>query len=81
MMIDPDDALSLSKQAKLLKISRGTVYYKPRPLSAADLALMRQLDELHLEHPFMGQRMLVRQLKRLGIQVGRLHVPGNGCVE
>ena len=50
------------------------MYYKPRPLSAADLALMRQLDELHLEHPVMGLRMLVRQLKRLGIQVGRLHV-------
>ena len=50
------------------------MYYKPRPLSAADLALMRQLDELHLEHPFMGQRMLVRQLKRLGVPVGRLHV-------
>ena len=74
MMIDPDDALPVSKQAKLLKISRGTVYYKPRPVSAADLALMRQIDELHLEHPFMGQRMLVRQLKRLGVQVGRLHV-------
>ena len=57
------------------------MYYKPRPLSAADLAPMRQLDELHLEPPFMGHRMLVRQLKRLGIQVGRLHVPGNGCVE
>ena len=74
MMIDPDDALPVSKQAKLLKISRGTVYYKPRPVSAADLTLMRRIDELHLEHPFMGQRMQVRQLKRLGVQVGRLHV-------
>ena len=40
----------------------------------ADLALIRQIDQLHLEHPFMGQRMLVRQLKRQGVQVGRLHV-------
>ena len=74
MMIDRDDALPVNKQAKLLGISRGTVYYMPRAVSPADLALMRQIDELHLEHPFMGQRMLVRQLKRQGLQVGRLHV-------
>jgi putative transposase len=74
MMIDRSDPLPVSKQAKLLGISRGTVYYLPRVTSAADLALMRQIDQLHLEHPFMGQRMLVRQLKRQGVQVGRLHV-------
>ena len=74
MMIDRTDSLPLGKQAKLLGISRGTVYYTPRPTSQADLALMRRIDELHLEHPFMGQRMLVRQLKRQGVQVGRLHV-------
>ena len=74
MMIDRDDKLPVSRQAKLLKISRGTVYYTPRPTSEADLALMRRIDELHLEHPFMGQRMLARQLKRQSVQVGRLHV-------
>jgi len=43
-------------------MSRGSVYYLPRPISEADLALMRRLDELHLEHPFMGARMLRDQL-------------------
>jgi putative transposase len=74
MMIDRTDRLPVGKQAKLLGISRGTVYYLPRATSQADLALMRQIDQLHLEHPFMGQRMLVRQLARQGVQVGRLHV-------
>lgn len=68
MRIDRDNKLPVSRQAKLLQISRGTVYYTPRPTSKADLALMRRIDELHLEHPFM------RQLKRQGVQVGRLHV-------
>ena len=54
MMINRDDKLPVSQQAKLLQISRGTVNYTPRPTSEADLALMRQIDDLHLEHPFMG---------------------------
>jgi len=62
MMIDRTDSLPVGKQAKLLGISRGTVYYLPRATSQADLALMRQIDQLHLEHPFMGQRMLVQHL-------------------
>ncbi len=57
-MIDRDHKLSITHQASLLNISRGTVYYLPQPVSPADLALMRKLDELHLEHPFMGARML-----------------------
>lgn len=50
------------------------MYYLPQPVSPADLALMRRLDELHLEHPFMGARMLRDQLARQGIHVGRRHV-------
>jgi putative transposase len=73
-MIDRDHKLSITRQAKLLDISRGTVYYLPRPVSPADLALMRKIDELHLEHPFMGARQLRDQLIRQGIQVGRRHV-------
>ena len=73
-MIDREHQLSVTRQAELLAISRGTVYYLPRPLSDADLALMRRLDELHLEHPFMGARMLRDQLWREGIEVGRRHV-------
>ena len=73
-MIDRDHQLSITRQAKLLEISRGTVYYLPRPVSPADLALMRRIDELHLEHPFMGARMLRRQLARQGIHAGRRHI-------
>ena len=73
-MIDREHKLSLTRQAKLLEISRGTVYYLPRPVSSADLALMRKLDELHLEHPFMGARKLRDQLARQGVYVGRRHI-------
>ena len=73
-MIDRKHQLSISRQAKLLEISRGSVYYQPQPTREADLALMRQIDELHLEHPFMGARMLRDQLNRMGFKVGRTHV-------
>ena len=73
-MIDRDHTLSITRQAELLDISRGTVYYLPRPVSAADLALMRRMDALHLEHPFMGARMLRDQLARQGIHAGRRHI-------
>ena len=53
-MIDGNHALSISRQAQLAGISRGSVYYLPRPVSPADLALMRRIDELHLEHPVHG---------------------------
>ena len=73
-MIDRNHDLSITRQAELLKISRGTVYYLPQPVSDDDLALMRRLDELHLEHPFMGARMLRRQLAQAGIYAGRRHI-------
>ena len=70
-MIDREHPLSVVRQARLLEISRGSVYYQPRPTNEVDLALMRRIDELHLEYPFMGARMMRRQLQRQGIQVGR----------
>lgn len=73
-MIDPAHALSISAQAKLLGISRANVYYLPRPPSEADLALMRRIDELHLNFPFAGSRMLRDLLKLEGHQIGRKHV-------
>ena len=73
-MIDRNHKLSIKRQAALLNISRGTVYYLPQPVRAEDLALMRKIDELHLQHPFMGARMLRDQLERQGIDVGRRHV-------
>ena len=73
-MIDRTGKLSITAQAKLLGISRGSVYYLPQGVSEAQMALMRQIDELHLEHPAMGARQLTRQLRRLGFEAGRLHV-------
>lgn len=73
-MIDRDHDLTITRQAELLGMSRGSVYYLPRPVSAADLALMRRIDELHLEHPFMGARMLRDQLHREGLKAGRRHI-------
>ncbi|MBK8839850.1 MAG: IS3 family transposase [Hyphomonadaceae bacterium] len=73
-MIDRKHKLSVARQAGLLGISRGSVYYLPRPTPDADLALMRRMDELHLDYPFAGSRMLQALLKRDGFEVGRLHV-------
>jgi putative transposase len=73
-MIDCSHALPLARQAEALGISRGSVYYAPRPVSASDLALMRRMDELHLDYPFAGSRMLRDLLNAEGFTVGRLHV-------
>ena len=72
-MIDRDHTLPITRQAQLLDISRGAVYYMPRSTNTADLALMRRIDELHLQYPFMGARQLRRQLQREGVEVGRRH--------
>lgn len=73
-MIDPEHKLSVSRQAKLLNISRSTIYYRPRPISDADLMLMRRIDELHLNYPFAGSRMLRDMLSLQGLEAGRRHV-------
>ena len=73
-MIDRSHELSLKRQAQLLKLSRSGIYYSPRPVSPADLAIMRRIDELHLEHPFAGSRMLRDLLNGEGIAIGREHV-------
>ena len=73
-MIDPSHELPVTRQAEALRISRASVYYVPRPVSEADLALMRRIDESHLEHPFAGSRMLRDLLNREGHRVGRKHV-------
>ena len=73
-MIDRSHALPVTGQARELGISRGSVYYLPRPTSDADLAIMRRLDELHMDFPFAGSRMLRDLLAADGVKVGRLHV-------
>jgi putative transposase len=57
-MIDREHNLPLARQAELLRLSRSTLYYEPRPVPAADLAIMRRIDALHLDYPFAGSRML-----------------------
>ena len=61
-MTDRDYKLSLTRQAELLGISRGSLYYEPRPVSEDDLRLMRRIDELHMEFPFAGSRMMMKQM-------------------
>ncbi len=73
-MIDRTHPLLLSRQAEALAISRGSLYYEPRPVSEADLALMKVMDRLHLDYPFAGSRMLRGLLNLRGIRVGRRRV-------
>ena len=73
-MIDRGHDLPLTQQADALNISRGIIYYVPEPTSAADLVLMRKIDELHLEVPFAGSRMLRDLLASNGSKIGRRHI-------
>ena len=73
-MIDREHDLPIARQAEVLSISRGSVYYRPRAVSATDLAIMRRIDELHLLFPFAGSRMLRGLLVGEGIKVGRRRV-------
>jgi putative transposase len=73
-MIDREHDLPIARQAGVLRISRGSVYYLPRPVPDADLAIMQRLDRLHLEFPFAGSRMLRGLLAAEGCKIGRRHV-------
>jgi putative transposase len=73
-MIDRADVLPLTRQASLLRLSRSSVYYLPRPVPPAQLAIMHRIDALHLEHPFAGSRMLRDLLRAEGMVIGRLAV-------
>src|ERR1700692_1787666 len=73
-MIDRKHDLSITKQAEVLRISRGSVYYLPRPVTSADLEIMQRLDRLQLEYPFAGSRMLRGLLALQGYKIGRRHV-------
>jgi putative transposase len=73
-MIDCRHDLPLTRQAELLELSRGSLYYVPAPIPATDLELMRHMDRIHTDYPFMGARQLRDQLKTQGYRVGRRHV-------
>ena len=73
-MIDKTLTLPMATQCRLLDISRGCVYYQPRPIAEAELRLMRRIDELHLQWPFFGSRRLRVKLCESGLQIGRRHL-------
>ena len=73
-MIDREHALPLRRQATLLKLSRGSLSYQARPVSPADLAIMRRIDERHLDPPFAGSGMLRDLLRGEGVAIGRQRV-------
>lgn len=73
-MIEREHALPLTRQAKILKLSRSGLYYRPRPVPPADLAVMRRIDELHLDYRFAGSRMLRDLLRGEGVEIGRQRV-------
>src|SRR5208282_240048 len=73
-MIDHAHELPLVRQATLLKLSRGSLYYKARPVSPGNLAIMRRIDALHLDNPFAGSRMRRDLLRGEGVVIGRERV-------
>ena len=73
-MIDREHKLPVVRQVQLLDLSRSTAYYRPQPMSASDLQLMREIDKLHLDHPYAGARMLRGMLRLKSIEVGRRHI-------
>lgn len=73
-MIDRSHKLPLIRQVKALGVSRSSIYYQPRSISDADLSLMRRIDEIHLDHPFAGSRMMRDLLCHEDIHFGRRHV-------
>ena len=73
-MVDREHGLPLRRQAAVLQLSRSILYYEPRPVSAADLAVMRRIDELHLDYPFAGSRMRRDLLRGEDIVIGRERV-------
>ena len=72
-MIDREHGLAVTRQAGVLGVSRGSVYYLPRPVPERDLILMRRMDELHMDYPFAGARMLCGLLNGEGFAIGRKH--------
>jgi len=74
MMVSPEHKLPIVRQCDLIALAPSTFYYKPAPISEDDLQLMFRIDQLHLEMPFAGARMLRDTLHQEGFRIGRKHV-------
>ncbi len=70
-MIKREKSVPITRQCELLELSRSSVYYSPVPVSAKDLELMRQIDEIHLQYPFYGSRKIRNELWQRGYDIGR----------
>jgi putative transposase len=70
-MFNREHDLPLARQAELLKLSRSSLYYEAQPVPVTELAIMRRIDELHLNYPFAGSRMLRDMLRAEGVTIGR----------
>jgi len=70
-MIDKEDSLPVTRQCEILELSRSGIYYNPSPISAKDVELMRQIDEIHLLYPFYGSRNIRNELWSKGYNIGR----------
>ena len=73
-MIDKSHTLPITRQCKILELSRSSVYYQAVPVSEHDLRLMREIDEIHLKYPFYGSRRIRNELRDRGFTIGREHV-------
>jgi putative transposase len=74
-MVDSEESvLSIARQCRLLSINRSSFYYRPKPVKAEDLELMRLIDEQYLKTPTWGSRSMRNHLRRLGYKINRKHV-------
>jgi putative transposase len=73
-MIDKEHPLPITKQCKILELSRSSIYYEPAPVSDRDRELIRLIDEIHLEEPYLGSRGIRGALRIRGYNAGRIHV-------
>jgi putative transposase len=73
-MVSRQEPLPVTRQCQLVGLSRSTFYYQPKPISEGDLALMRQIDECHLERPYFGSRRVRDWLEDRGYRLGRSKV-------
>lgn len=73
-LIGPVTELSIRRQCELLELSRNNLYYKPKPISNAELAVLKKIDEIYTEHPYYGTRRMIQELKDYGINIGRQQV-------